>query len=138
MRLRRWCAHTPLHVNTSRSRSSTSNVKAVNGQSLRRTAALLVLVLLAGAATTLRLRPRMPGQVHHRLRLNRLVLLSETVNEARVPIGISIRRAGFLTAPVVVGALLVLLRRRRTAFVPVPVRRRKLPAGNTKSPDPSD
>ena len=113
-------------------------MKPVNSQSLRRAATVVVPVLLMGVVATLPPRFRMSGQAHHRLRLNRLLLVSESANEARVPLGISIRRAGFLTAPILAGALLVLLRRRWTAFAPAPVRRRKLPVGGTQSSEPSD
>ena len=113
-------------------------MKPVDGNAWRRPAGVVVLILLAGLVTTLGPCLRMPNHVQQRLRLNRLVLLSETVNETRVALGLSTRTAAFLVAPVLVGALLVLSRRRRTAFGPVPVRRRKLPAGNSKSADPSD
>jgi hypothetical protein len=113
-------------------------VKPVNGNAWRRTAGVVVLVLLAGVATTLRLGPRMAGHVPHRLRQDRLVLLSETVSAGRVPQRMPVRTAGFLTVPVYAGALLLLLRQRRTTFGSVPLRRLKLPAGHSQSSDPSD
>ena len=112
-------------------------MKPVNGNAWRRTAGVVALVLLACVVTTLRPRPRMPGHVRHRLRLNRLALLSETVSERRVPQRLPIRSAAYLTAPVFAGALL-LLRQRRTAFGSVRLRRLKLPTGHSQSSDPSD
>jgi hypothetical protein len=113
-------------------------VKPVNGKVWCRAARIAVLVVLASVMTTLRFRPHIPGHVPHRLGVNRSVLLSEPVSEGRMPLGVSVRTAACVAVPILAGAPVLLLRRRRAAFGSLPVGHRKLPPRSAQSPDPSD
>lgn len=109
----------------------------MNGKSLRRTAAVL-LVVLAGLTATMLLLPhrRIPEHAHHRSILSRAVLPADTADAARAAHGVFPRRAALLTVPVIAAPLLVLVRLRRTVFGPTPVRRRKLPVGDMQPSAP--
>ncbi|MFI5397836.1 MAG: hypothetical protein ACHQ9S_20050 [Candidatus Binatia bacterium] len=97
--------------------------------------ALIVLAVLAGF-----LRPisRVPGRAQNQFGLNRLAFLLEPATDAALPLAAPARADARTFAPTLASTFLIVLKMRRVAFVPVPVRRLRLPSRTTSRSLPSD
>jgi hypothetical protein len=97
--------------------------------------ALVLFTVLVG---TLRPLLHPSGSGHNQFGLTRLTLLSEPADSRSAPLKPPGRSDMRLLIPAVVSALLVVLKIRRTAFVPVPVRRLKLFSPTTTDSLPAE
>ena len=97
--------------------------------------AFILLAVLPGF-----LRPigRVAACTHKQPGSSQLVLLSESATDVDPPFALPMRVDVRVFVPVLVGTFLVVLRTRRIAFIPIPVRRLKRPARTTSRSLPSN
>lgn len=113
-------------------------MRAVNGKTLLYTLGAAALILFTIMAGVLRPLTQVSGHTHNRWGLNRAALLSEPAANDDGRLTLPVRAEAHVVTPVVVGAFLLVLKTRRTAFAPIPVRRLKRPARPTSPSLPSD
>lgn len=97
-------------------------------------AALILFAVLVG---TLRPLARRFGRAHSQSGLTRLALLSEPADDGATPRQPVVRADVHLLVPVLVSVLLIVLKTRRIAFIPFPLRRLKLPPHSTTDSSPT-
>ncbi len=112
-------------------------VSVIDGRRAYRLGAvgLIAVIVCVGA-----LRPltRAPGHEHNGLGLTRLSLLSEAAADGDTPLKPPSRTDIYVLAPPLISALLIVLKIRRSAFVPARVRRLKLPSHRNTHSLPTD
>ncbi len=112
-------------------------MSAIEARRYYRLGAFALIVVIA-CVVALRPLTRVPGHVHNGLGLTRLALLSEPAADGDTPLKPPSRTVAHVLAPILVSALLIVLKMRRTAFVPVRLRRLKLPSHTSTRSLPTD
>jgi len=125
-------------LNTREPRIVHHSVGPITGRRLRWKAGVIALIALTVWMGALRPLARVAGHTHNVLGFARVALLSDPAADGDAPLKPPGRAAVQAIVPALVSALLIALKTRRTAFVPVPVRRLKLPPHRSTDSLPSE